>query len=223
MSFFDFNNAEQQKGGGTIPANTMCRVRLELQGGGKGPDPNGLVHLSGSSEAQYLKIDLTVTHGQYAKRHIFENTMVGGVTDQCVNISRTKFRSIIESAYGIKPDDLSPEAKAKRAISGFAQLHGLEFAIKVGLEKDKTGAYEDKNKILAVITPEHKQYAAIMAGTDVGGGTPSVGTAPIPTAKPEWAVGESTDTAPAAPVQQSIAPAPAPPVQAPSAVPAWAQ
>jgi hypothetical protein len=37
----------------------------------------------------------------------------------------------------------------------------------VGIEKDKTGQYPDKNKIQKVLTPDHSKYQQVMAGETI--------------------------------------------------------
>ena len=90
---------------------------------------------------------------------------------------------------------------AARRVSSFGEFDGLEFVIKVGIEKGQ-GGYSDKNKIMTVITPDKKEYSA-------GPTTETPASAPTGTpATPPWAQGS----------------APPPPQQNPKPViPAWAQ
>jgi len=88
--------------------------------------------------------------------------------------------------------DSSPAAQNARRISGFADLDGIEFLGKVDWDKDQNG--QDKCVIKSAITPDHKDYAALMGGTAQPASTASApntyaqatGRAPIP-GRPSWA------------------------------------
>ena len=77
-------------------------------------------------------------------------------------MGRTFIKAVLNSARGIHPGDSSPAAQNARRISGFADLEGVEFLGKVDWDKDQNG--QDKCVIKAAITPDHKDYAALMAG-----------------------------------------------------------
>jgi hypothetical protein len=220
-NYFDFNDADGQRERGTpMPAGTLCKVVLNIRAGGE-QSSGGWLTQSKSSDALYLDCELTVLNGEYAKRKLWTNLTVSGgkLNDkgQSIggNISRATIRAMLESARNISPVDMSNTANAKRQISGFGDLDGLEFAIKVGMEKGKD-PYPDKNTISLVVTPEREEYAAIMAAPVAGNPAPVAGnTAANRTAaafKPSWAGG-------------AAAPAPAPqtPAAKTNTTPAWAQ
>lgn len=218
---FDFNDAERQTFD-LIPANTFCKVGLLL----KMPDPFDAgddPHLfkSKTSDAQYLSADLIVLAGPFEKKHIFQNMMIAGVSEKAVNITRSTLRSILESARGVDPTDVSAEAMAARQVSGFSDFNNLEFAIKVGIEKGKDG-YEDKNKIGLIVTPDKKEYAAIMAGEAMP--TPAAAVSKAKPAAgpsaPAWAAPKQTASAEAPPTNSA---APPPQEQPKSNIPSWAQ
>jgi hypothetical protein len=77
------------------------------------------------------------------------------------------------------------------------------FAAKIGIEKGKDG-YPDKNKIAVVVTPDKKEYQAVMTGQPVGA-APAFGAQATSTSPP-WAAGA----------------APAPQAQPKSTTPSWA-
>jgi len=77
-------------------------------------------------------------------------------------MGRTFVKAILNSARGVHPGDNSPAAQNARRISGFADLDGIEFLGKVDWDKDQNG--QDKSVIKAAITPDHKDYAALMGG-----------------------------------------------------------
>ncbi len=61
-------------------------------------------------------------------------------------------RSILESARNINANDTSEKAVLARKINSIADLNGLEFTAKIGIEANNT--YGDRNRITTVITPE---------------------------------------------------------------------
>lgn len=165
-NFFDFNSAPAQTSGDLLPAKTFAKVILKIRPGQHGDE--GWVTKSASG-FEYLAMDLTIVSAPYAKRKIFQNSGVGGVTDgheKAAEISRSLIRAMLESARGIDPKDESDKAHNKRVIRNWGEVDGLEFAIEIGIEKGKDG-YEDKNKVVRAITPDHKYYKRIMNGETI--------------------------------------------------------
>lgn len=166
MEFFDFNTAESQASDELIPAKTLMKVISAIRSDGGGDD---LYLTISDSGFEYLKFEFTVISSPMAKRKIFQNIGVGGVTDghaKAAEISRSLIRAMLESARGVDPKDVSDKANAARRIQGWGDLNEMEFAIEVGIEKGKDG-YKDRNKIQRVLTPEHPQYQNVMAGNTV--------------------------------------------------------
>jgi hypothetical protein len=118
-------------------------------------------------------------------------------------MGRGLIRGILNSARGVSDKDNSPEAQARRRISGFGDLDGVEFVARIDIGTDTNG--EDKNEIRAAVTPDHRDYAALM-----GTVAPQVSAAP--------AQGH-------APQQPATATQPSQPASAPGAAgrPSWAQ
>ena len=111
------------------------------------------------------------------------------------NMGRTFVKAILNSARGVHPGDNSPAAQNARRISGFADLDGIEFLGKVDWDKDQNG--QDKSVIKAAITPDHKDYAALMRGAQGAAKAPgpangsnayaqATGRASVP-GRPSWA------------------------------------
>jgi hypothetical protein len=154
----DFNDAPKQRGFDLIPAGTILTVQMTIRPGGHGPE--GLFTRAGTG-AEMLDCEfVVVTPGRFEKRKLWQNIILGGPSKghaEAAEISRAFFRAMLESARNIKPDDVSPEANKARNAE-YSDLQNLRFVIKVGIEKDRSGAYPDKNRILAVITPESKSY-----------------------------------------------------------------
>jgi hypothetical protein len=92
-------------------------------------------------------------------------------------MGRGLIRGILNSARGVSDKDNSPEAQARRRISGFGDLDGVEFVARIDIGTDTNG--EDKNEIRAAVTPDHRDYAALMGhGRAAGLRRPGAGPRP---------------------------------------------
>lgn len=186
---FDFNDAESSSGFDLIPAGTIVPVIMTLHPGGTGE--GGWLKKSASSDALMLDCEWTVLEGPYARRRMWGVMVVsGGRTNEngesiAAGITRGMLRSILESSRGISPNDHGEAAQAARRIKGWQDFNGISFLAKIGIEKDKSGRYEDRNRIQGAIVPGMRDYHR------VGGTSP----APVPAPHPAQA--------PAAPAQQS--------------------
>jgi len=196
-NFFDFNTAPEQQTGDLLPAKTYARVICAIRPGGHG---DGGWLTKSASGFEYLNMELTISSAPYAKRKIFQNAGVGGMTEgheKAAAITRSLLRGMLESARGIDPKDGSDKARHARIISTWADLNELEFAIEIGIEKGKDG-YDDKNKIQRILNSDHKMYQRVMAGETIIPGengkteappvyTPPPTQKPAPSAIPAWA------------------------------------
>ena len=160
----DFNDAGAQTNYELIPANTIAKARLVIRAGNDPSDP--YVTNSKNGETSYLDCEFIVLEGQYAKRKIFDKIGLSG-NDNWSIMGKARIRAILESAKGINPKDMSEIAQKARTIESFADLNNLDVVIKIGIEHDKNGVYPDKNRVLAIITPEHISYSAFINGLDI--------------------------------------------------------
>lgn len=167
MSWMDFSDAEQQTGD-VIPQGTLAKVHMKIRPGGY-DDPSkgwtgGYATRKEETGAVYLDCEFTIIGGKYDKRKVWSliglHSTKGPKWEQ---MGRSFVRAALESARGIKPSDVSEQAIKARQISGFSDLDGLEFAVKIDVEEGQNG-YSDKNKINNVIPCTHKDYAALMGG-----------------------------------------------------------
>ena len=69
-------------------------------------------------------------------------------------------RAIVESAFDIKPNDVSEAAQQKRDRIDLADFNNLRFIARISIEKSKDPAYPDKNRLEAV-TPDLKAWKAV--------------------------------------------------------------
>jgi hypothetical protein len=111
-----------------------------------------------------LNCEFVVTDGEYSKRKMW--SLIGlhsAKGAEWTNMGRTFIKAILNSARNILPSDTSPAAQNARRINGFVDLDGIEFLGKVDWEKDQNG--QDKCVIKSAVTPEHKDYAALMGAS----------------------------------------------------------
>jgi len=158
----DFNDAQSNTN--LIPKGTQAKVRLTIRPGGFDDASQGWTGgyaTRGATGAVYLNGEFTVTEGQYARRKVF--TLIGLYSPKgpdWANMGRSLLRGILNSARGISDKDNSPEAQARRRIAGFHELDGIEFVARIDIGQDTNG--DDKNEIRAAVTPDHRDYAALM-------------------------------------------------------------
>ena len=197
MSWNDFNTADDQNSYDLIPKGTLARVRMIIRPGGLN-DPaqgwtEGYATRGKSTDSVYLDCEFVILEGKYAKRKVW--SLIGLYSPKGPdwgNQGRAFIKGILNSSRRLSPKDNSPEAQTRRRITGFQELDGVEFVAKIDIEHGDRG---DKNVIKLAITPDHKDYAALMSGA--GYAAPAAGyTAPLsgqfapaanPTNRPHWA------------------------------------
>jgi hypothetical protein len=160
----DFNDAEQQTEFAIIPANTIAKARLTIKPGNDFSD--SFLTRSKDGNSTYLNCEFVIMEGQFVRRKIFDKIGISG-SDVWVNMGKSRLRAILESAKNINPKDMSEAAILARKIDSFGELEGLEPIIKIGIEHDRGGVYQDKNRMMSIITPDHKFFAEYMNANDV--------------------------------------------------------
>ena len=239
---YDLNDAQPQMApiGELIPDGTFAKLRLTIRPGGVDGGTQmdaGLLKASQSSDAKMLDCEFTILEGPHARRKFWQSfTVAGGKLDekgQSIGwkISKSTFRAIVDSAFGLDPRDETPATKAKRVLPGLRQLDGIVFAARIMVEPASNPKYRDQNRIANVVLPDEPHYAAIMGGETVPPEPVNAPPRKATTAQaaswqapaPAWGAQQ-----PAAPQAQGAQPAPAgKPGQgtsgasAPAAMPAW--
>lgn len=196
MSWNDFNTADEQRDYDLIPKGTLARVRMTIRPGGLN-DPaqgwtGGYATRGKNTDAIYLDCEFVILEGKYAKRKVW--SLIGLYSAKGPNWGnqgRAFIKGILNSSRRLSPKDNSPEAQTRRRITGFQELDGVEFAAKIDIENGDRG---DKNVIKLAITPDHKEYAALMGGASYS--APAASYAPptvaqhtpaTPSNRPSWA------------------------------------
>lgn len=158
----DLNDADEQQDFDLIPPGTIAKVRMTIkQGGYNDPARGWTARYATRSEsgAIYLKCKFTILGGEYNGRHVWSLIGLDSPKGPEWNrMGRAFMKGIINSAYGLAPDDVSPEAVAKRHIS-FPLLNGIAFFARIDVEKDKDRG-EERNVIKFAVTKGHKGYPA---------------------------------------------------------------
>ncbi len=169
----DLGQAGEQKelgASGPIPPKSIVKVRMELRKpkNQDSQDPSVNVFKTG---LKGLDCEFTVVGGQFDGKQIWENwflppsmqtvTLTKGQEGVC-NGSFAKARAVIEAARALNPEDPA----ANRSISSWFDLHGLEFPVRVGIDKPKPGDKYVNNVISKVITMTDEHYKAVMGGVD---------------------------------------------------------
>jgi len=188
---FDFTDAPAPKFE-LIPQGTTATVSIHIRPGNAGE--GGWLKRSKDGGCEMLDLELTVVDGTFKGRKFWQNMVVAGTTDghaQAADISKGTLKAILDSALGLKPDDVSPQARAARTVD-YKDFEGKTFIAKIGIEKGaaKTdgsgGFWDDKNNIAGVITPDKTGWHPVEQPPPFEtSSAPSTASAPIQ--RPEWA------------------------------------
>lgn len=166
MSYYDFNTADEQTSFDIIPKGTLAKVRMSIKPGGYDDANNGWTggYATHNPEtgAVYLSCEYVVLEGEYARRKLWSNIGLYSHKNNNAwgNMGRSFIRAILNSSRGLSGKDDSPQAQNLRRINGISDLDGIEFAAKIDVGKDQHD--NDRNEIKLAITPDHKDYAALM-------------------------------------------------------------
>jgi len=194
---YDYTDAPPPRDLELIPHGTIATLVLHVRPGGVGED--GMLKRTRAGDAEMLDCELVVADGPHAKRKFWERWILNGTTAgqaQAAEIARGVLKAILDSALGLKPDDVSPQARAARTVS-LGQFEGMTFVGRVGIEKgrpknDGSGEnWPDKNILAGVITPDKRDWHPSEQPPPFNGGGASTGAkaantaAPIP--RPGWA------------------------------------
>jgi hypothetical protein len=182
-----------------IPDNTIATVSIHIRPGGVGED--GMLKRSANGECEMLDLELTVLDGPHKGRKFWHNLLLVGTTDGQKKMAAGNLgllKAILDSALGLKPNDVSAEARAARTV-GAKAFQGMNFIAKIGVEvggpKKDGGNYPDKNIVAGVITPDKKDWHPVEQPPPFNGGGANAASMPSATAaapaapveRPEWA------------------------------------
>src|SRR5262249_25376396 len=135
MPPFDYSTAPPPRDQELIPHGTVATCVLHLRPGGAGE--GGLLKRSKDGGCEMLDGEFTLVDGLCKGRKFWEYFVVNGTTlgqAQAVEISQGRLKAILDSALGLKPDDMSPQARAARTVD-YKDFEGKTFIAKIGVEK----------------------------------------------------------------------------------------
>ncbi len=187
----DFNNSENQSNFDLIPNGTLAKVRMSIKPGGYDDQNQGWVGgyatRNEATGSVYLSCEFVILEGEYAKRKVWGILgLHSNKGPEWGNMGRSFIKAILNSARGFSESDNSPAAQSARKINGIGDLDGIEFVAKITTKKDQNE--ELRNEIRFAITPDNKDYKAIMGSIAMPMAKTSVNQAPAPAAnRPAWA------------------------------------
>jgi hypothetical protein len=189
---FDYSNAPKQRSDELIPAGTVATLQIKIRPGNVGE--GGLLTRSKKGDCEMLNLEFILVDGPHVTRKPWANWVLSGTTDgqgTAAEISRGNMRAVLESARGIKPDDMSDEAHKKRTAE-LSDFDGMRFVARIGIEKGKAKDngtfehYDDRNTIAQIITPDKKGWHPVEQAPP-SPKDPSPASAPAAITKPAWA------------------------------------
>jgi hypothetical protein len=167
-NLFNFNDAEKQRNLSVIPPGVYrLRAKVRMFNGDRdyplGPAKSGhtvgldleLTVIGSEHSGAKLRNLITVTFDDLEYNDPDITPLDADATERfrtAVRIGRGKFRTILESAHAIDPDDDSELAKEKRTIKSWLDFDGIGFWAYVDTRKGTNG-YQDRSEIKYVITP----------------------------------------------------------------------
>jgi len=171
MNFYDFNDAVEMNHD-VMPKGTLAKVIMKIKSGGYN---DGLMGWTGGyatqstiSGAVYLNCEFTVLKvinddgKHWAGKKIW--SLIGLFSHKNDNrwgaMGRSFIRSMLNSSRGFSDRDESEAAQNARKIANFGELDGLEFVVKIDVQKDQFGL--EKNVIKQPVCKGHKDYDALM-------------------------------------------------------------
>jgi hypothetical protein len=157
-SDYNLNDVGEQRD--VIPNNTIVVLEMSIKQGGAG---DGWLTTAKSGNSEHLNCQFKVIDGPYADSKFWVCLTLKGTTsghEEAGQISRRTLKAILESARGIKPNDMSDEAKKMRNIASWGEFDGIRFMAVIGVEPPKDGRAA-KNILMRIITPEQANWAKV--------------------------------------------------------------
>jgi hypothetical protein len=193
-TYMNLNDVGEQRAFEVIPEGTICEAKMYIRRGDA--DEEGVTKRFAGGACRGLDCEFVIEAPEaYAGRKFFRPMVLEGTTDghaKAAAITLKMLRAIIDSIHGLKHNDESAAARAKREVGSLREFDGVRIMIRVGVEPPK-GGYPAKNTIRQVITPDMQEWRQLPQDpTDL---PPSGGDSSTPPAtnggaieRPAWAV-----------------------------------
>jgi hypothetical protein len=148
-----------------IPAGAIVPLRMKTLPGNVPPD--NVLTRSQKGDCSGLKVQCTVTDGEYAGRNFQVWYLIEGTTPghaEARNNAMATFRAIIDAVFSLDACDKSPEAVSLRTGIDVADFfNGAVFLAEVGVEAGRPrphggGDYPARNVIVRILQPGDAEY-----------------------------------------------------------------
>ena len=186
---FDYSDSS---GGfnGLIPDNTVCILQMDIIPGNVGED--GMLTRA-STGSEMLSVKFTVVQGEYARNVVYANLVLDPSKERMMRTNLGRLKAILDSAYNLRPDDKSDEARRTRSVP-YRAFDGIRFVGKIGIEDEKTDkegkTYRPKNVLVDAITNDRNEWTGLgpVAQTQSRSTPQAPAVAPAqPIERPKWA------------------------------------
>jgi hypothetical protein len=164
MPIINLNDAEPQRDR-TLAPSGIYALKIKVK-----PSGNGWLRTARNQRSRMLQMEYTIVGGDYAGKTIFDWITVGfdetddsdlpviepGKLDDfrtSVRMGLSKLRAIVDSAYGLDPNDVSDTAKKRRTLEDYGALSGLKFLAQVE-QRPASGDFGPRNYVDFIITPD---------------------------------------------------------------------
>jgi hypothetical protein len=169
----DLRDTETQFDRTPIPSG-VYHLKIAVKPGGIGP--GGFLRLAKNLRSSMLELECTVVGGEYAGRKVWDfitlefdennrDDVLPVETDKLekfrtsVRMGRTKLRAVLDSAFGLHPNDHTEATDAKRQLESYGDLNGLTFYAQVESKPGGSG-YGPRNSIDFIITCDLPDWPA---------------------------------------------------------------
>jgi hypothetical protein len=161
----NLNDAEPQRDRTLAPSGIYAlKIKVKQNADGE------WLRVAKNMRTLMLAMEYTIASGEFAGKLIFDWITVDFDTSDdpvlppieadklnnyqtSVRMGRSKLRAIVDSAFGLQPNDNSDAAKKKRNLEDYGALNGLKFLAQVETRPARDG-YKASNYVDFVITPD---------------------------------------------------------------------
>ena len=158
--------AGEQREFDLIPAGSIVRAIMSIKPGEISLPEYGAGNwfkAARETKAKWMDLEFTVIGGPYDRRKFWDKVFVDGDKlgasgmPEAKEIGLRTLKALIDSAAGLDPSDMSPQAQQARNLPGVGALNGVEICAKVGIKKGTNG-YKDTNRLMVAMTPKDNGY-----------------------------------------------------------------